>query len=247
MRSLQLVDDRLGLDAGEHHADDLHEQAGVGEVGLDRFVDARVLHLHRDGPSVLRDRAMHLADRRRRERDRIPRRRRVRRGDRRALPSTTCAASSGAIDGAFGLELRELLAHRLGQALVEVARHLADLHQRALHVAERVGDLLRRPQLVLGVELLPPIGGREHSPGAVQRVRASGLRAEAWPPRRCARLVIAIARATSDAILVRALHRDVRRRRRAERADRRPRSRSCGKARIGTVASSVFAHDLGAS
>ena len=56
-----------------------------------------------------------------------------------------------------GLQLGERLAHRLGQALVEVARHLAELHQGALHVPEDLGDLLGGPQLELGVELLAPL------------------------------------------------------------------------------------------
>ena len=104
------------------------------------------------------------------------------------LSATTCAASSEAIDGAFGLELRELLAHRLGQALVEVARHLADLHQCALHVAERVGDLFRGPQLVLGVELLRGVPADANTRRArCSRVRAPGFGAERAPPRRCAR------------------------------------------------------------
>ena len=52
------------------------------------------------------------------------------------------------------LELGERLAHRLGQPLVEVAGHLAELHQRALHVAERLGHLLGAAQLELLVERL---------------------------------------------------------------------------------------------
>ena len=70
---------------------------------------------------------------------------------------TTPAASSALIGGAFACSSRERLANRLGEAVVEVARHLPDLHQRALHLAEAVGDLLRRPQLAFGIDRDPPL------------------------------------------------------------------------------------------
>ena len=44
----QLVDERSGVETGKHHAEHAEEQVGVHEVGADRVVDARVLHLHRD-------------------------------------------------------------------------------------------------------------------------------------------------------------------------------------------------------
>ena len=64
-----------------------------------------------------------------------------------------------------GLQRGERLAHRFGQAVVEVAGHLADLHQGALHVAEALGDLLGAAQLALVVELGPPLGGGEQLAG----------------------------------------------------------------------------------
>ena len=73
----------------------------------------------------------------------------LRRGSRRWLATSFVA---GVLLG-----LGERLADRLGQALVQIARHLADLHQRALHVAEHLGDLFGAAQLELLVELLLPV------------------------------------------------------------------------------------------
>ena len=53
------------------------------------------------------------------------------------------------IGGAFACSSASALAHRLGQAVVEVAGHLPDLHQRALHLAEALGDVLGGTQLAL--------------------------------------------------------------------------------------------------
>ena len=74
-----------------------------------------------------------------------------------AAPSssrTTCGGQLGAHGRGVGLELGQRLADRLGQALVEVAGHLAELHQGALHVPERLGDALGGLQLEGGVELV---------------------------------------------------------------------------------------------
>ena len=59
------------------------------------------------------------------------------------------------------LQLAQRLPQRLGQALVEIAGHLAELHQRTLHVAELVGDLLGRGQLAGPVEFGTALGRRE--------------------------------------------------------------------------------------
>ena len=61
----------------------------------------------------------------------------ARRAARPAPRSITCAASSAAIGGASCCSDGQRGTHGLGQALVEVAGHLADLHEGALHVAER--------------------------------------------------------------------------------------------------------------
>ncbi len=77
------------------------------------------------------------------------------------------------------LQLGQGLAHVLGQALVEVAGHLAELHHGALHVAEGLGDGLRRLQLELGVELALALGRGERPAGPVQGVGPARLGADA--------------------------------------------------------------------
>ncbi len=63
-------------------------------------------------------------------------------GGRAELALDDLGGQLGAHRRRVGLQRGERLAHRFGQAVVEVAGHLADLHQRALHVAEALGDLL---------------------------------------------------------------------------------------------------------
>ena len=89
------------------------------------------------------------------------------------------------------LELGQRLAHRLGQALVEVAGHLAELHHGALHVAERLGHLLGGLQLAGLVDGLAALGVGEHAAGPVGGPAAAGLGDGAGQqrPSRCARPV----------------------------------------------------------
>jgi hypothetical protein len=42
---------------------------------------------------------------------------------------------------------------RLGQSFVEIARHLAELHQRALHLTQFVGDVLSGDHFATAVEV----------------------------------------------------------------------------------------------
>ena len=51
---------------------------------------------------------------------------------------------------------------------------MAHLHERALHVAERVGDLFRRAELVSGVQLLAVSGGGKDTPRPMHGVRGPG-------------------------------------------------------------------------
>ena len=78
---------------------------------------------------VVCSRAVHLPDRRRRDRNRIPRREDARRARRRARRGRPRAQSSGAIGGASCCKRCERGLHRLGHAVVEVARHLPELHR----------------------------------------------------------------------------------------------------------------------
>ena len=68
----QLLDERPGLEAGEQHPHQADEEVAVVEVGLDRLVDARVLDLDGDGPSVVGHRPVDLADGRGGDRRRVP-------------------------------------------------------------------------------------------------------------------------------------------------------------------------------
>ena len=72
------------------------------------------------------------------------------------------------------LQVRERHAHRFGQALVEVARHLAELHHGALEFAERARDVGRGLQLVLDFEFVAAIGRRGRDLDPVDRVPGAG-------------------------------------------------------------------------
>ena len=95
----------------------------------------------------------------------------------------TAAQSSGAIGGASCCKRCQRGLHRLGHAVVEVARHLPELHERALHVAERLDHLRGGAQLVGFVEhgalfgrVSAPAGPgarRARRPSAGRRTRAA--------------------------------------------------------------------------
>ena len=122
--------------------------------------DAGVLHLDGDGPlpaglRIVDHGAMDLADRRRGDRHRIPvQEDLVRR--RAELLVDDLGGEVAAHRWGVGSQLGEGLTNRLGQAVVEVAGHLPDLHQRPLHLPEAFGDLFGRAQLSFGVDLDAP-------------------------------------------------------------------------------------------
>jgi hypothetical protein len=148
---------------GQQRVDVLHrrgdlehpaQQRDVAQVGLDGLGDARVLHLHRDGPAVPGDRAVHLPDRRGRDGFRVP----GGEGQVRRLSQL------------FGDDLRgQFRAHRGhavlqpaqrppgggGQAVVDVAGHLAQLHQHALHRPQGGRDVLGGLQGQVVAQRLP--------------------------------------------------------------------------------------------
>jgi hypothetical protein len=162
------------LQPREQHPHGAEEQPGVVEVGPDRVADPGVLHLHRHGPAVVGDGAVHLPDRGRRDRPRVPLGEPLL-GRRAEVLGHHLGGQLGRHGRGVGLELGQRLAHLGWHPLVEVAGHLAELHHGALHVAERLGDGLRGLQLERGVELDLAIGGGEGPPGAVQRVLAARL------------------------------------------------------------------------
>ena len=162
--------------------DDLDEEPGVVEVGLDGLVDARVLHLHGDGAAVVRARRGGPGRSRPPRSARAPNSAKSSSSGRPRSASSVSTASSRAHRRRVGLELGQRLADRLGQTLVEVARHLAELHEGALHAPEHLGDLLRGAELELGVEL---VAGA--SAGAKARRALCTARPGARRRRRCGR------------------------------------------------------------
>src|SRR5713226_6715382 len=61
---------------------------------------------------------------------------------------------------------------RRRQVFVDIARHLAELHERALHGPQLFGHLLRRAQRELVAQLLAPVHRCEDKLGRSRRVAA---------------------------------------------------------------------------
>ena len=149
----------VGIETAEALTQDRAEQVGGAQVALDGLADAGVLHLDGDGSldavRVDDDGAVHLPDARRGDRQRVPLDEQAIR--RRAELALDHARGEVAAHGrGVGAQLGQRVAQRLGQSVVEVAGHLAELHQRALHAAEPVGHGLGGAQLALAVELDAP-------------------------------------------------------------------------------------------
>ena len=173
--------DRSMLESGEQLAESGEQQPCVVEVGGDRFGDARVLHLDRHRLTVVGHGPVDLSDRSRGDGNRIPF----------GEDALRWCAEFGFDNPGRQLRahwwrvLLQLCQHRaymLGQALIEIARHLPDLHERALHMSEGLGDLLGGAHLELGVELSALTGIGEHPAGPVGGVGTSGTHAEHGQP-----------------------------------------------------------------
>jgi hypothetical protein len=163
---LQLVDHRPRVEGGEGQAHRLEDHAGALEVAPDRAVDPRVLHLDRHRPAVAGDRPVDLPDGGGGDGERVPLGEQ-RRGRGAELALDDLRRQLGRHRRGVLLEPGQRLADVVGQADVEVRRHLAQLHERALHAAQRLGHLLGRPQLELPVQLGLALGAREGPPGPV--------------------------------------------------------------------------------
>jgi hypothetical protein len=155
---LDLGHHRAGVESLEQLAHQRPEHVGVGQVRPDGVGHAGVLDLDRDrafGAAVRipPERAVDLADRRRGDGLRIPLEEHVV-GCRAEVVVDHSGRQLGAHRRRVGQEIAEGQTQRFGQAVVEVARHLPELHQRTLHPAEAGGDVLRGPQLALAVERL---------------------------------------------------------------------------------------------
>ena len=140
----QLVDQALGVETLEgERGDQAVQRLGVVEVGVDRVADARVLHLHGHLAAVAGDRAVHLPDARGRDGIGLP----VEEDAFGRLPELVGDHLGGELRRhrrRIGLQGRQRLLGVLGQRLDDEAEQLAELHHRALHVAELAGDVLRR-------------------------------------------------------------------------------------------------------
>ena len=76
------------------------------------------------------------------------------------------------------LELRERVPDRLGQSFVQVADHLPELHQRALHGAEFADDVLSVAKFSRTIEFLAPSRGSEDPLRSMDRLPAADSRTE---------------------------------------------------------------------
>ena len=176
--------DELGwVERTERLAQEHADQVGVLQVGGDGGGDAWILHLDGDRPlvtgvGVADHRPMDLPDRRRGDRYGVPLQKDLLRRAAELLGDHLSGQFAAHRRG-VGLQLGEGVADRFGQPVVEIARHLADLHQRPLEVAEALGHLLGGAQLPLGIDLDPSLGGREQLARRRRGVRRSDPDADA--------------------------------------------------------------------
>jgi hypothetical protein len=172
-----LVDERLRVEVLEQHRCRQHRCLHAREIGFDRVLDSGVLHLHRDGFALVCDGTVHLTDRRRRDRHRVPFDKQLL-GRSAELALDHLGRKLRAHRRRVGLQLFEGLAHRLRHAVVDEAGHLAELHHHALHVPERGGHVFSSAQLEFGIERVPSLGRRKHPPSAIARDGAADARTE---------------------------------------------------------------------
>ncbi len=170
----QLGHDRLGVHPWEHHAQRIEHHVGGLQVVTDRVVDPRVLHLDGHLASVVGHRPMHLPNARSSNRTFAPLGKQLIRG-RAELIGHHLGRQFRGHRGSIGLQLHQCLAHRLGQPGLQVAGHLSQLHQRALHVAEGLGHRLRRGQLGLGAQFGLSLRRRTNRPRPAQGDGGAGL------------------------------------------------------------------------
>ena len=76
------------------------------------------------------------------------------------------------------MEVSKSATHVFGKALVDVAGHLANLHERTLHLSECFGDLLRGLHLKRKVKFATLSGVGKNPTGAMSGIGPTGLCAE---------------------------------------------------------------------
>ena len=148
---LDLGGHRLGVHARRDPLRHAHDQPQVLEVRPHRLRDARVLHLHRHVAAVVKPRPIDLADRGRGHRVLAELREHVAQPLAEVvlddLPHLGEGDPRGGVAQLGELRLHPLLELGREGAGVDERGHLADLHRRALHLAEHVEDLLGRLHL----------------------------------------------------------------------------------------------------
>src|SRR6266550_1967264 len=172
----ELVHERSHVKAGKRSADDAAQQSDVAEVGGDAARDARILDLDGHRAAVVRDGPVDLADRSRREGQCVPLRENALRhiaqliGDHRRSERRRHRWGPVLQPRHGGTECQR-------HVLVDVARHLAELHEHTLHRAELFGDLVSRAKGQVVAELAPPLDrGEQESrrPGYITAADAQG-------------------------------------------------------------------------
>ena len=173
----QLREQRVDVLARRGDLEHPAQQGDVAQVGLDGLGDAGVLDLHRDRATVKGDRAVHLPDRCGRDRYRVP--------GREGLLRRQTELFRDDLRGQFGAHRRHAVlqpaqrpARGRRQAVVDVAGHLAHLHQHALHRPQGGGDVLGGLQGQVVPQLLPVLARGGEQPRRVARVPRAAARRE---------------------------------------------------------------------
>ncbi|MEZ4252003.1 MAG: hypothetical protein R3B99_27635 [Polyangiales bacterium] len=165
----ELVDDRVEIGRRKRRLERFDEVAEQHEVVLDALVDVRTLHLHRDDLAVLGDGAVHLTDRRRRDRRLVEAREEL--IDRSAELLLDHDAKAREVFGRRGvLKRRQLLHPHAGKQVRPRAERLTDLEERAAELFRELAEATRvlhvkRVERTLGVAL-----GHEGRAGDVKAV-----------------------------------------------------------------------------
>ena len=156
----QLVEQRLDVEPGHQHAEQPPHPGQLGEVADQRPPGTGVLHLDGDGPAVLPDRPVHLADGRGRGGSVVE-------GDELRPPLWPEVTREHPVHAAHGQRRRGFLQPRQGgtvrlgelgrQRRLEDRQRLAELHRAALELAKHPEDLVGGALLDLpGDELRGP-------------------------------------------------------------------------------------------
>ncbi len=152
----QLIDERACVQTRECRSGNPSQQCDVAHVRSDGAGDAWVLNLDRHGPALRGDRPVNLSDGGRRERQWVPPREDPLR-DIAQLVSDHGARQRRAHRRSVVLESSHGGAKRLRHVFVDVARHLAKLHEGALHGAELLRNVVRCPEGELMAKLAAPV------------------------------------------------------------------------------------------